>query len=108
MTSWTLSSDIHTDVGEHPTVIAEAWARLLKPLGTVFGDNFYEPGYAAYCGVIQFAELRHFDVVGESRSATRGFRRMYGQPTAMLGDPRSIFDVFALVKDGVNRRLFDR
>jgi hypothetical protein len=40
------------DIGEQPTVIAEAWARLLKPLGKVFGDNFYEPGYAAYCGVI--------------------------------------------------------
>jgi hypothetical protein len=94
-------------VGEHPAVVDIARRGLVKPFGAAFRDDVDDSRDAANGGVVERIQVGTLDTTRKLALFLGFVPCVQSDPAAEITLPRSIFDVFALAKDGVNPRLLD-
>ena len=95
------------NVGEHPAVVNIARRGLVKPFGAALRDDVDHSRDAADGGVVERIQGGTFDATRKLALSLGFVPCVQSDPAAEIALPRSIFNVFAFAKDGVNPRLLD-
>ena len=95
------------NVGEHPAVANIARRGLVKPFGAALRDDVDDSRDTADGGVVERIQLGTLDTTRKLALFLGFVPCVQSYPVAEIALPRSIFDVFAFAKDGVNPRLLD-